>query len=89
MRQIYQASCVSNRSDINETRKSAMFLARSWSLLRAGGRLVARTAASLQDRAARSPKEYLGVLNTARSHTHFLASPRMARVLGRSTFDPA
>ena len=27
--------------------------------------LVARTAASLQDRASRSPKEYLGVLNTA------------------------
>jgi type IV secretion system protein VirD4 len=55
----------------------------------AGGGLVARGAAGLQDRSARSPKEYLGVLNTARSHTHFLASPRMSRVLGRSSFDPA
>ena len=31
----------------------------------------------------------LGVLNTARSHTHFLASPRMARVLSHSTFEPS
>jgi type IV secretion system protein VirD4 len=50
--------------------------------------LVARTAASLQDRAVRSPKEYLGVLSTARSHTHFLASRRMERVLRTSTFEP-
>jgi type IV secretion system protein VirD4 len=46
--------------------------------------LVARAAARLQQKADR---ERSGVISTAQSHTHFLDSPRMKRVLGRSTFD--
>jgi type IV secretion system protein VirD4 len=46
--------------------------------------LVARAAARLQQKADR---ERSGVISTAQSHTHFLDSPRMRRVLGRSTFD--
>jgi type IV secretion system protein VirD4 len=46
--------------------------------------LVARAAARLQQKADR---ERSGVVSTAQSHTHFLDSPRMKRVLGRSTFD--
>ena len=34
-------------------------------------------------------RERSAVVSTAQSHTHFLDSARMARVLGRSTFDPA
>jgi len=44
--------------------------------------LVARGAARLLQKAE---KERSGVLSTAQSHTHFLDSPRMAEVLGRST----
>ena len=50
----------------------------------AAGGLIARAAARLLQKA---PKERSGVISTAQSHTHFLDSPRMARVLGRSTFD--
>ena len=46
--------------------------------------LVARAAARLQQKADR---ERSGVISTAQSHTHFLDSPRMKRVLSRSTFD--
>ena len=48
--------------------------------------LVARAAARLLQKAE---KERSGVLSTAQSHTHFLDSPRMARVLARSTVDLA
>lgn len=34
-------------------------------------------------------RERSAVVSTAQSHTHFLDSPRMASVLGRSTFDPS
>ena len=51
----------------------------------AGG-LVARAAARLLQK---EEKERSGVVSTAQSHTHFLDSPRMARVMGRSTFDLA
>ena len=46
--------------------------------------LVARAAARIAQKADR---ERSGVLSTAQSHTHFLDSPRMARVLERSTVD--
>lgn len=49
----------------------------------AGG-LVSRSAARILQKA---DKERSGVISTAQSHTHFLDSPRMARVMGRSTFD--
>lgn len=49
----------------------------------AGG-LVSRSAARILQKAE---KERSGVISTAQSHTHFLDSPRMARVMGRSTFD--
>lgn len=49
----------------------------------AGG-LVSRAAARLLQK---EDKERSGVVSTAQSHTHFLDSPRMARVMGRSTFD--
>src|SRR6185437_3774447 len=52
----------------------------------AAGGLVARAAARLLQKAER---ERSGVISTAQSHTHFLDSPRMARVLGRSTVDLA
>ena len=45
--------------------------------------LVARSAARLLQKADR---ERSGVISSAQSHTHFLDSPRMARVLSRSTF---
>ncbi len=48
--------------------------------------LVARGAARLLQKAE---KERSGVLSTAQSHTHFLDSPRMAEVLGRSTVNLA
>ena len=51
----------------------------------AGG-LVARAAARLLQK---EEKERSGVVSTAQSHTHFLDSPRMGRVMGRSTFDLA
>jgi type IV secretion system protein VirD4 len=50
----------------------------------AAGGLVARAAARLLQKAE---KERSGVISTAQSHSHFLDSPRMARVLGRSTVD--
>ena len=46
--------------------------------------LIARAAARLLQKAER---ERSGVISTAQSHTHFLDSPRMKRVLGSSTFD--
>src|SRR6185437_10047556 len=46
--------------------------------------LVARAAARLLQKADR---ERSGVISTAQSHTHFLDSPRMKRVLATSTFD--
>ena len=49
----------------------------------AGG-LVARAAARLLQK---EDKERSGVVSTAQSHTHFLDSSRMARVMGRSTFE--
>ncbi len=52
----------------------------------AAGGLVARAAARVLQKADR---ERSGVLSTAQSHTHFLDSPRMARVLERSTVDLA
>ncbi len=52
----------------------------------AAGGLVARAAARIRQKADR---ERSGVLSTAQSHTHFLDSPRMARVLERSTVDLA
>ncbi len=48
------------------------------------GGLVARAAARLLQKAE---KERSGVISTAQNHTHFLDSPRMARVLERSTVD--
>ena len=50
----------------------------------AAGGLVARAAARLLQKAA---KERSGVMSTAQSHTHFLDSPSMARVLEGSTVD--
>jgi type IV secretion system protein VirD4 len=50
----------------------------------AAGGLVARAAARLLQKAE---KERSGVVSTAQSHTHFLDSPRMTQVLGRSTVD--
>ena len=52
----------------------------------AAGGLVARAAARIRQKAE---KERSGVISTAQSHTHFLDSPRMARVFGRSTIDLA
>lgn len=49
----------------------------------AGGGLVARAAARLLQKADR---ERSGVVSSAQSYTHFLDSPRMAQVLGRSSF---
>ena len=46
--------------------------------------LVARAAARLRQK---SDKERSGVVSSAQNHTHFLDSPRMRRVLSRSTFD--
>ncbi len=46
--------------------------------------LVARSAARLLQKADR---ERSGVISTAQSHTHFLDSPRMTRVLAASTLD--
>jgi type IV secretion system protein VirD4 len=46
--------------------------------------LVARAAARLLQKA---DKERSGVISTAQSHTHFLDSPHMSRVLGASTID--
>ena len=51
----------------------------------AGG-LVSRSAARILQKA---DKERSGVISTAQSHTHFLDSPRMARVMRRSTMDLA
>jgi len=50
----------------------------------AAGGLVARAAARIMQKADR---ERSGVISTAQSHTHFLDSPRMKRVLASSTFD--
>jgi type IV secretion system protein VirD4 len=47
------------------------------------GGLVARAAARLLQKAER---ERSGVMSTAQRHTHFLDSPRMARVLSSSSF---
>ena len=46
--------------------------------------LVSRSAARILQKAER---ERSGVISTAQSHTHFLDSARMARVLGQSTVD--
>jgi type IV secretion system protein VirD4 len=51
---------------------------------RAAGGLVARAAARFLQKA---DKERSGVLSTIHSHTHFLNSPNMARVLSSSSFD--
>ena len=51
-----------------------------------GSTAVQRTANRLRQKADR---ERSGVVSSAQSHTHFLDSPRMAGVLGHSTFDPA
>lgn len=48
--------------------------------------LVSRAAARILQKADR---ERSGVISSAQSHTHFLDSPRMAAVLGRSSFDLA
>jgi type IV secretion system protein VirD4 len=50
------------------------------------GGLVQRAAARILQKAE---KERSGVISTAQTHTHFLDSPRMARVLTRSSFDLA
>jgi type IV secretion system protein VirD4 len=50
----------------------------------AAGGLVSRSAARILQKADR---ERSGVISTAQSHTHFLDSTRMARVMGRSTTD--
>lgn len=50
----------------------------------AAGGLVARAAARLLQKA---DKERSGVVSTAQSHTHFLDSPRMAKVLNESSVD--
>jgi type IV secretion system protein VirD4 len=50
----------------------------------AAGGLVARAAARHLQKEYR---ERSGVVSTAQSQTHFLDSPRMAEVLGRSSFD--
>lgn len=52
----------------------------------AAGGLVSRSAARILQKA---DKERSGVISTAQSHTHFLDSPRMARVMRRSTVDLA
>ncbi len=49
----------------------------------AAGGLVARAA---NRHLGKSDREAAGVLSSAQRHTHFLDSPRMARVLGRSDF---
>ncbi|WP_269713929.1 type IV secretory system conjugative DNA transfer family protein [Caulobacter sp. NIBR2454] len=49
----------------------------------AAGGLVARAA---NRHLAKTDREAAGVLSAAQRHTHFLDSPRMARVLGRSDF---
>lgn len=49
----------------------------------AGGGLVARAA---NRHLGKSDREAAGVLSAAQRHTHFLDSPRMARVLARSDF---
>jgi type IV secretion system protein VirD4 len=49
----------------------------------AAGGLIARAA---NRHLAKSDREGAGVLSAAQRHTHFLDSPRMARVLGRSDF---
>ncbi|GAC1457516.1 MAG: hypothetical protein PVSMB1_07320 [Gemmatimonadaceae bacterium] len=46
--------------------------------------LVSRSSARLLQKAER---ERSGVISTAQSHTHFLDSARMGRVMGRSTLD--
>lgn len=57
-------------------------LAEMQSSIAAGG-LVARAA---NRHLGKSDREAAGVLSAAQRHTHFLDSPRMARVLGRSDF---
>ena len=52
----------------------------------AAGGLVARAAARILQKADR---ERSGVISTAQSHTHFLDSPRMTRVMRQSTMDLA
>lgn len=49
----------------------------------AAGGLIARAA---NRHLSKSDREAAGVLSAAQRHTHFLDSPRMARVLGRSDF---
>ncbi|ARR57582.1 conjugal transfer protein TraG (plasmid) [Rhizorhabdus wittichii DC-6] len=51
--------------------------------MQAQGGLIARTANRQRGKAER---EAAGVLSTAQRHTHFLDSPRMSAVLGRSDF---
>ena len=50
----------------------------------AAGGLVARAANRML---GKSDREAAGVLSSAQRHTHFLDSPRMTAVLGRSDFD--
>ncbi|MDE8347262.1 MAG: type IV secretory system conjugative DNA transfer family protein, partial [Acidocella sp.] len=49
----------------------------------AAGNLIARAA---NRQLGKSDREAAGVLSTAQRHTHFLDSPRMTSVLGRSDF---
>ncbi len=48
---------------------------------------VVRRTGNRMDR--KHDRELSAVVSTAQSHTHFLDSPRMEAVLGRSTFDPS
>ena len=50
------------------------------------GGLVRRAASRLLQK---EEKERSGVVSTAQSHTHFLDSPHIARVMGRSSFEMA
>jgi type IV secretion system protein VirD4 len=55
-----------------------------WDEMTAAGGLVRRAAARVLQKADR---ERSGVISSAQSHTHFLDSPRMERVLGSSSLD--
>ena len=68
---------VSSAPDAFETMLAAMQRSE------AAGGLIARAA---NRHLSKSDREAAGVLSAAQRHTHFLDSPRMARVLGRSDF---
>jgi len=58
-------------------------LSEDMAMSKAAGGLVARAA---NRQRSKSERERSSVLSTAQRHTHFLDSPRMAKVLGPSTF---